>query len=128
MRAIKLNVDGSHEIFDLGPYPHLHDVIGGYFDVVFLNGPLDQHPNHITVGIAVDDDGWVKELKKNHIATSLRGVFLYQDTPLLGTAVVIASDWQGEQAEVPHWVIDLVVAIQAAIPEAFKYIQDSGNN
>lgn len=127
-RAIKLNLNGTHEVFDLGPYPHLHDVLEAHFDIAFLNGPVSMHPRHVTVGIAVDDTGLLKKLPKNHIATSLNGCFRYQDTPLVGPAVITASDFEGELTDVPDWALDLVVAIQAAVNEAFKYIQRSGNN
>jgi hypothetical protein len=123
-RAIKLDLDGTFEVFDLGAYPHLKEVIGAYFDVVWVNGPIASHPKQITVGIAVDDEGLLKQLKVNKLACSLYGIFVMAESPLVGTAVVIASDYEGETVDVPDWVVQLVSTIYNCTAEAFKYHQN----
>lgn len=127
-RAIKINTDRTYEVFDLEPYPHLHDVIGSYFDIEFLNGPLGD-PRRTYAAIAADDEGYRKRLPKNHLATSLRGIFLTHEVPsLVGVVVVVGSDWEGEQVDVPTWAIALVEAIQKGISEAFEHAQDPSWN
>ena len=128
MRAIKLDLGGSFSVFDLQPYPHLHDVLESHFDIVFLNGPLARHPRQVTVGIAVDDEGHRKGLPVNTLASSLCGVFKLQDVPLVGTAVVVGSDWQGDNIDVPSWAIELVTELRRCTMEAFKYAQRAGDN
>lgn len=134
-RAIKLELDRTFEVFDLEPYPHLHDVLGAHFDITFLNGPIARHPRQVTVGIAVADEGLLKKLprntlatSRNTLATSLRGVFSLQDTMLVGPAVVVGSNWEGENVDVPTWAIDLVTEIKRCTDEAFKYEQNAGDN
>ena len=112
-RAVKLNLDRTYEVFDLKPYPHLNEVIGDYFDIAFLNGPISLHPKHVTVGIAIDDNGLNKKLDINCLATSLRGVFLWNtEYPLVGPAVVVGSNAEGEDVDVPDWTIRLVEVIK----------------
>ena len=130
-RAIKLNLDRTFETFDLGEYPHLREVLEADFDIVFLNGPIAMHPNQVTVGIAVDDMGLLKQgLEVNRLATSLRGVFFGRqyEEPLLGVAVVIASDCEGESVDVPNWAIELITAIKKCTDEAIRYHQDPRYN
>lgn len=120
-RAIKLGLDDSFEVFNLQPYPHLHELIGGHFEVTFLNTPI-VHPNQVIVGIALDEMGWLKGLEPNGLASSLRGMFKLQKEPIVGTAVVIAGDSRYEAVDVPDWTINLVKALRDSIvKEAFKY-------
>lgn len=122
MKAIKLT-DLDFEVIDVGEYPHLKEILGSYFDIAFLNGPIGLHPKQVLVGICVDDEGLRKGLKMNRLATSLAGVFRLSDTPLVGpVAVVVASDYEGESIDVPDWAIKLVTTIKecihAAAPDA----------
>lgn len=125
-RAIKLD-GGDWKVFDLKPYPHLHDVLGSHFDIVFLNG-VTPDPRHISVGIAVDDEGLLKHLPINTLATSLRSLFCLTDQPLVGPAVVMASDWEGENIDVPMWAVALIDTVKWTTDEAHRYLQRSENN
>ena len=131
-RAVKLNLDMSYTVFDLGPYPDLPRQINPTEDVTFglafLNGPLDLHPGHVTVGIAVDEDGYMKRLPINKLACSLHGAFVLRAEPLVGTAIVVGSDWRGDIADVPDWVINLIRELKRAVDIGFKYHQNVDYN
>jgi hypothetical protein len=133
MRAIKLNLDATYEVFELGPYPDLNrqinpDEAAEPFALSFLNGPTRLHPKHVTVGLAVDKDGITKRLPINALASSLRGVFTLHTQPVVGTVVVVGSTWRGKATSVPDWVIDLVREIKRSVDIAFKYHQDIEGN
>jgi len=123
-RAIKLNLDRTFEVFELGDYPHLREVLGAHFDIMWLNGPFRTHPNQVTVGIAVDDEGLLKDLQMNRLACSLYGVFGMTDTPIVGTAVVIAGDTFGDDVDVPDWAVELVTTIKKCTDTAMRYHQN----
>jgi hypothetical protein len=127
-RAVRIDIDRTYEVFDLKPYPHLQEVIGGFFDITFVL-PIAQHPKQITVGLAVDDIGLWKELEINRLATSFRGVFWTPtNKPLVGVAVMIASDCKGDETDVPDWAIELLEAIKKGTDEAAHYSQNSDMN
>jgi hypothetical protein len=123
-RAIRLDLDRTFEVFDLKEYPHLHDVLGAHFDIVWLNGPIAVHPHQVTVGIAVDDEGLLKGLQMNRLACSLYGVFGLPTNPLVGTAVMMASDCEGESVDVPDWALLLVRTIKSCTDEAMRHHQN----
>lgn len=130
-RAVKINLDRTFEIVDMKPYPHLCELLGDpniTFDMVWLNGPLAIHPEHVSVAIVVDDLGLYRKLPPNELATSLLSVFRLLDTFLAGPAVVIGSDWEGDDVDVPDWTIELLTAIQKAENEAHRYHQNPEMN
>ena len=111
-RGIVIRVDDSTDLVDLGDDNSTiaHDIIGDYFDVTMLTTHFD--PGKYSLGIAVDDRGLLKDLPPNILATRLRGCFVMQKTPLVGTAIVIAANGHGEGIDIPEDVIQLVDAIR----------------
>jgi len=107
-----LNLDMSIRMIDLADQDVeiLQDIVGGHFDVT----TLIRTPKLIMC-IAVNDTGLLQKLPLNRLASSLRGIFVMQDTPLVGPAVLLAADEEGVGIPLPNDWIDLVQAIRKVV-------------
>jgi hypothetical protein len=110
-RCMVLELDMSIRMIDLADQDveELQEIVGGHFDVT----SLIRTPK-LYVGIAVNDTGLLQtpQLPLNRLASSLRGVFQMQDTPLVGPAVLLAADAEGVGIPLPQEWIDMVQAIR----------------
>lgn len=111
-KGLLMPLDAETQLVDLGADDGVvaHEIIGDYFDVTMLT--MHHDPHKISLGIIVDDRGLIKELPINVLATRVRGMFKMQDTPLVGPAILIASNWEGEGVDLPESVIALVKAME----------------
>ena len=111
-RCMVLELDLSVRLVDLADQDveRLQEIVGGHFDIT----GLIRTPK-IYVGIAVNDTGLLEKLPLNRLASSLRGMFMMQDTPLVGPAVVLAADAEGVGIPLPQEWIDLVQAIRKVV-------------
>lgn len=112
-KALRVNTDNSTELIDLARgedgYTQLHNAVGGYIEMVPLMGE---------VTIVVNEEGKIRRLPFNQVATSVWETFYGRTDVMVGDAVLVGpADDDGEPTDVPDHVVESVTQFAAKLKE-----------
>lgn len=139
-RAIMLGTDETHEVIELDMdgddlLDRLEIERPDDIELLWLNGPFLPNAKHVVAGIACGGPlqalvscgiPQLVEPTENGLASSLRGVFWSVAAsvhPIFGPALVVGSDHEHNDVDVPEWAIHLVASIKFATNEALRHLQ-----
>lgn len=109
MKGLLISPDETVKPVDIADYDHLHEVVGGFYELVSFTERADAF---------VDEDGKSKRLPVNHLATFLTGRFqigLRPDDYIVGPLVLLGPpDDEGDSTDLPD---DFSAEVLTAIAE-----------
>lgn len=108
VRAAVLYTDGTMELKEFNESTEYADAIGGWLAGVKLFTAMGEDA---PVYIYVDDEGLLKKLPHNTVASGLS--FMLGNTPhLVGTAIVVGgADEDGNDTDIPEWVLSFLTEV-----------------
>lgn len=112
VRHLLLNLDMTIKVMDVkeGDLSTLHAHINKNLESITI-----YRNDQFLISMWIDEDGQMKRLLPNSLASSIRGVFKLQTRPLLGPAILWAADPAGDTIDLPQKWIDLVQAIRKVL-------------
>lgn len=110
VKGVVINTDGTHEVRlfkQLSDYQQVFD--GGFITAVRL---YDYNARE-AANMYVDDEGLLKSLTLNPMASALS--FLFGNTPhLVGRAIIVGKcDYEGYDTDLPDYLLTLIQNISA---------------
>lgn len=102
MKAVLIPTDSAPEVVDLAPgYESLRNAVGGYIQAIY--------PEVLDSLLYINEEGKLLNLPENQnrealAALNLRG--MPQDTVIVGNALVVGTDEDGELVDVPQAILD----------------------
>jgi uncharacterized protein DUF3846 len=104
-QGLYLKADGATMLLAIAGYDELRELVGGYIEPVYLD-IVDAAANKTyPVILWVDEDGIMKKLQYNALAS------MFANVPIMGNAVLLGINTDGDSVSIPQVIVNEYLSV-----------------